>query len=259
MLIEKSEYEKHLISLEKLVDLHVAIKDMDISLSTLYPVAIVKNNYFIIFDYNEKSGSYFFVKKCPAPMPVPKGIKAAFQLQEYDNKMTAVLSADTFDSIEGYVVAFHEFVHCYQQVYEGDLKKNLEVYQEAMNKNDPMWEINHPFPYEDEIFTEKTNELETFFNKEDGHGIHNYYAYMKNYLHPSDYEYMIWQQWKEGYARYIENNVRATFGLEKISREITEPYNRVSFYEIGSRTIDFIMQNENNLANNLEKLFHRML
>jgi len=42
---------------------------------------------------------------------------------------------------------------------------------------------------------------------------------MRKYLKNHDYEYMIWQQWKEGFARYIENKIRNTLNVEKKSME----------------------------------------
>ncbi|MTI49915.1 MAG: hypothetical protein FH761_18955 [Firmicutes bacterium] len=256
---DKCNYEKHLVSLKKLVDLHSEIKDIDISLSKLYPVAIVENNNFIIFDFNEKLRKYFFVKKCSAPMTMPEGVKAAFDLQEYENKMAAVLSEDTFDTEKGYVFAFHEFVHCYQGTCEQKLKSDLGVYQDAMKKKDYMWEMQYSFPYEDKTFIEKTKALDMYFDATCEKRVNEYYEYMKNYLDCFDFEYMIWQQWKEGYARYIENKIRVIFGLEKNSQEITYPFNRVSFYEIGSRYIDFILRTKRELRGNVEGVFREML
>lgn len=259
MNVVKYNYEKHLVSLEKLVDLHSKIKDIDISLSTLYPVAIVEDNNFIIFDFDKKSERYFFVKKCPTPMPIPGGVKAAFELQEYENKMAAVLSEDTFNTENGYVFAFHEFVHCYQGICEHKLKSDLGIYKDAMKKKNYMWEIQYPFPYEDKTFIEKTKELGLYFDATDEEKINEYYQHMKDYLDGFDFEYMIWQQWKEGYARYIENKIRVNFGLEKNSQDINNPFNRVSFYEIGSRYIDFILRTERELRGNVEELFKEML
>lgn len=259
MIIDKCNYEKYLVKLEKLVDLHSKIKDIDNSLSKLYPIAIVENNNFVIFDYDEKLEKYFFVKQCPTPMAMPEGVKAAFDLQEYENKMAAVLSHDTFDTVEGYVFAFHEFVHCYQLNYEVKLKANLGVYQDAMEKKNYMWEITYPFPYEDKVFMKKTKELGMYFNDIDNNRVNQYYMYMKNHLNVFDFEYMIWQQWKEGYARYIENKIRTNLRLEKNYQEITQPFNRVSFYEIGSRYIDLILRTEIQLKDSLEELFYKML
>lgn len=255
----KLDYEKYLIQLEKLVDLHAKIKDIDISLSRLHPVAIIENDTFLVFDFNEESNRYYFVKKYPTPMPIPKGVKAAFELQEYDNKIAAILSADTFDSMEGYVFTFHEFVNCYQHMYDSKLKAGLGVYHEAMKTNDYMWEINYAFPYEDSTFSYETEKLGMYFDSDNADEIKNYYSYMKDYLEEFDYEYLIWQQWKEGYARYIENSVRQMVELDKNHQEASRPFNRVSFYEIGSRYIDFILRMETEKIDNIETLFYRML
>lgn len=244
--------------LEELIKLHEKIKHIDISLSKLYTVAIVEKNNFLIFDIDDKTGKYFFVKTHPTPMPIPKGIKAAFTLEFYENKAAAVVSDDTFDNLEGYIFTFHEFVHCYQMKSEIKLKSNLKVYKEAMESEDYMWELNYPFPYEDSYFKVKTKELDNYFKESKVSKIKEYFSQMKNYLKTTDFEYMIWQEWKEGFARYIENEIRTEFGVKKNSGKISEPFNRVSFYEIGSSYIDFILKHNIDLGENIEELFYEM-
>jgi hypothetical protein len=70
---------------------------------------------------------------------------------------------------------------------------------------------------------------------------------------------MIWQEWKEGYARYIENLIRERLGVNKNSKVLTAPFDRVCFYEIGSRYIEIMIKNDRGLKGNLEALFYNMM
>jgi hypothetical protein len=72
-----------------------------------------------------------------------------------------------------------------------------------------MWELNYPFPYASETFISKTKELDN------GYDIGTYHNEMKTEINEKDFEYMIWQEWKEGYARYIENLIRERLGVNK--------------------------------------------
>lgn len=78
---------------------------------------------------------------------------------------------------------------------------------------------------------------------------------MKEYLKGVDYEYMIWQQYKEGFARYVENLVRKDFLVKANSSEVTLPLSRESFYTLGSDYINLLLSNNDNLQNNLKELF----
>lgn len=46
---------------------------------------------------------------------------------------------------------------------------------------------------------------------------------------------MIWEEWKEVFARYIENLIRDRIGINIDTNKLQAPFNRVCFYEIGSK------------------------
>jgi hypothetical protein len=81
---------------------------------------------------------------------------------------------------------------------------------------------------------------------------------MKEHLNQFDFEYMMWQQWKEGFARYIENLIRSRMGLGINDKELKPTFDRVSFYCIGSKTIDILIDKNSELNGNLEGLFYKM-
>lgn len=258
---EKSQFlNKNIISLNKIHEFQEKIKDIDPALSKLYPVVIVEEDIFYIFDLDEAGEKYEFKLEHPAFTHVPRGVRASLQLDYFDMKPLAVVSDEVFDDAEGYATIFHEFVHCYQwENKEMQLKMDLEVAKRAMEKNDFMWELEYPFPYEDEFFIERSIELKDIFENKDYQGVINYYKQMKEHLNQFNFEYMIWQQWKEGFARYIENLIRNRIGLNVNDKEINPPFDRVSFYCIGSKTIDILIDKNPKLKGDLEGLFYKML
>lgn len=121
-----------------------------------------------------------------------------------------------------------------------------------------MWELNHPFPYNDSVFISKTMELDSLFDNKDVSGILNYYRNMKDYLDKLDYEYMIWQQWKEGFARYIENIMRNRVGIKPNLSKLQPQFSRVSFYDMGSRYIDLLIKDKPALKTDIKGLYNKM-
>ncbi len=100
--------------LQKLISLHQQVAGLNPALGKFYPVVIVKGDQFLIYDLDTTGERYQFVKAIPAPMPVPEGARAAFQLEDYGGRIACVVTPDVFDAPEAYVTILHEFVHCYQ-------------------------------------------------------------------------------------------------------------------------------------------------
>ena len=109
-----------------------------------------------------------------------------------------------------------------------------------------MWEMNYPFPYETVGLYDISDLI-------------NYHKNMKEYLKETDFEYMIWQEWKEGFARYVENLVREELKTDKNINTLNPPFDRISFYEIGSRYIKLLLENDKTINGDLEKLFYTMM
>jgi hypothetical protein len=251
---------KYNSSLQKIFDAQNKIEDMHPFLKETFPIAIVEDNYFFVFDTDSSGEKYVLVKKAPTKMPLPKGVRAAFPLECYEGRVACVISSEIFESLEGYVTIFHEFMHCYQwETCELKLKKKLSIAQEAMAKNDYMWELNHPFPYRDSIFTETYSLFLKVLKENKSDDIFKYRSQLKQILSKSDFEYMVWQEWKEGFARFIENQIRRRLNLKENHYGKEKPFSRVSFYEGGAGFIDFLGKQESELLVNIEKLFNKML
>ena len=251
---------KYNSGLQKIFEVQDKIKDIHPFLGKVFPIAIVENNRFFIFDTDTSGRRYVFVKEEPTPMLVPKGVRAAFTLECYKNKVASVISGEIFESLEGYVIIFHEFMHCYQwETCEPKLKQNLGLARMAMRKKDYMWEINYPFPYEDSKFTKIYSSFLKALEENDYENIHKYRSQLKQILSEDDFEYMVWIEWKEGFARFIENQIRNRLGFKENHYGIEMPFHRVTFYEGGARFIHSLSRQKPELLVEIERLFYEML
>ncbi len=246
-------------SLQKLTSIQHEIKDIHPFLEDLNPIAIYEKDSLFIFDINPANKRYEFIKRAPAPFLMPKKIRASFPLETYFNKPACIVTKDIFDSLDGYITIFHEFIHCRQFLtVEQKLKNNLKIAQIASKENNYSWEITHPFPYEDTTFV---NDYSSFINAADANDSSSVLKLrnaLKEHLKLIDYEYMVWVEWKEGFARLIENKIRKKFNLIENRYGEQIPYNRISFYYGGEKFIYFLIKIHPDLYTNMENLFYKM-
>lgn len=253
-----SEYEIYSDSFVKLYDLQQKVNDLHPALENFYPIAIYKDTTLTIFEPGEEN-NYKFVKKVKSSRPLHPKIMAAFPLGENDNKMTCVVHDEIFDSDAGYIFIFHEFLHCYQfETIELPLKSELTIHKNAMSSKNYMWEITHPFPYEDAKFKEFYSHLLEAAKQKDAKAVRTERIKLREYLDEEDFEYMAWQEWKEGSARWLENKIRRRFSVEKNSFGAEKPYSRVSFYASGSLLIDLLIEEQPEIFADLETLYHKI-
>lgn len=82
---------------------------------------------------------------------------------------------------------------------------------------------------------------------------------LKETLSQKNFEYMIWQEWKEGFARYIENHLRRILKLKLNKSGAISPYDRRIFYYGGAGLIEFLTANDRGLVINIKELFHKIM
>lgn len=251
---------KYESGLQKIFEIQSKIEDIHPFLKKTFPVAIVEDNCFFVFDTDSSKKKYVLVKEAPTKMPIPKGVRAAFPLECYEGKAACVVSGEIFESLEGYVTIFHEFMHCYQwKNCEQKLKQKLGIARKAMEKKDFMWELNHPFPYQDNKFTEIYSLFLRALEECKTEDIIKYRGQLKQILSKHDFEYMVWQEWKEGFAHFVENQIRRRLELNENHYGKEKPFSRGSFYEGGAGFIEFLGNQEPELLIDIEKLFNKML
>jgi len=225
----------------------------------LFPIAIVENGRFHVFEPDEATSRYRLVRVAPAPFPVPVGLRASMPLDFYGNRATCCVTGEVFDEPDGYVMVLHEFVHCHQwETSERELKETLGIHQEAMKRNDFMWELQHPFPYTDEAFVSAYGELLDALGRNDARRADQLRARLKSGLARIDWEYMTWQEWKEGLARYLENLLRQQFGCQGNLGGLARPFSRVTFYAGGERLIRSYARADPKIVERLPELLARL-
>jgi len=247
-------------SLQCLIKMQKDMRWIHPFLNELHPIVFAENDYLYIFDFDTLSGGYSFIKKEPVPFPLPDKVRASFPLSVYDSKPCCIVTRDIFDTKAGYVTIFHEFMHCRQFLTcELKLKKDLKIAQEAAKRNDYAWELNHPFPYSDSLFVKYYSGFMEALNNRNEVVIAEYRRKLKRHLSQVDFEYLVWQEWKEGFARLIENRIQSYLGIEVNQYGKEKPYNRVTFYYGGSKFVDYLIQTEPGLYPDIDALFVRML
>ena len=247
-------------ALGRLVLMHREIRDISPALEGLYPVAVLEGDSLYIFDVDPTGTAYRFQRKTPVPFPMTKGIRASFPLSSYDNKPTCVVSREVFDTKEGLATIFHEFVHCFQaHTCENDLKLGLHVARAAMEAHDYSWEINRRFPYGDSTFARAYAGFIVSLGEGNPGKVQRSVNALRGILAPDDYEYMVWVEWKEGFARTIENRIRLRYALEPNTAGREQPYDRVAFYYGGEKYITYIAARSGNGMPEIRGLFAEML
>ncbi len=251
--------QTYLESLAKLISLHHRLGCVHPALEKCYPVAIVEGEKFLIYDLDQSQGIYHFKKSAPIPMPIPQGVRAAFQLADYGGRIACVVTPEVFDSIEGYVTILHEYVHCFQyETCEQELKMTLDIAKQAQEKGDFMWEIEHPFPYTAKAFIDAYPDFLAALRAPDFPAVSRIRQWLNMYLGRHDFEYMLWQEWKEGFARWVENRLQAHLGLDINNRGSEPPFSRITFYAGGATFIEALYRREPTAVNDLMKLFNQM-
>ena len=243
-----------------LIQMHRQIRGIHPTLGSLHPIAVLEGDSLFIFDADSAGTAYRFQRSEHVPFPMQKGIRASFPLAGYGNTPTCVVSSEVFDSPGGYATVFHEFVHCSQALTgENDLKQELHVARAAAAARDYSWEINHPFPYNDTAFIAAYAGFLHAPGDHDSLAVLQSARDLKRCLAQDDIEYMVWVEWKEGFARYIENIIRLQFRLAPNLAGRDRPFDRVTFYYGGEQLISYIAARHGGTLPDLRALFRELL
>jgi hypothetical protein len=250
--------KRYLAGLQALCEIQTRVRSLHPALQTLQPVAVAEGDRFSVYDV-AADGSYALALEAPTPMPIPTGVRAAFNLESYANRMVCVVTGEIFDEPGGNITLLHEFVHCYQaNTCEMALKQSLAVARQAMEKGDFMWELEYPFPYQLFTFVETYSALFAADDSGDDAAL----LAARQALHanlPNDaLEYLRWQEWKEGFARWLENRMRRQLGMAENHYGRQQPFNRIAFYEGGAVWIDWLERQDAAVPLDIEALFYRM-
>jgi hypothetical protein len=257
--------QKYDAPLQRVFEVQARIVHLHPFLSELFPIAVVEGGTFHIFEPISGSGSYRFAVASPTPMPVPQGVRAAFPLEALDGAPACIVTGEVFDDLEGYVTIFHEFIHCHQWVRgEQELREDLPLARKAKEERDMMWEIAYPFPYDQESVVDTYRSWMTALELKDHHEgtslerAHQRRQAFRQAVSELDWDYATWQEWKEGFARYLENLMRAELGLPRNEGGREGKMSRVTFYAGGALLVERLAEQAPELLVDLPALFQRM-
>jgi hypothetical protein len=292
-----TEYRAYFAKVFELQDRIVSVHPC---LSRLYPIVLANGNELEVYQPDRSGRCYEFLTRVQVPMALPDKVRAAFPLENLDCMMACVVTSDAFSTIDGYVDIFHEFVHCHQfEECEIELKQSLGVAVEALAAKDYMWELNYPFPYQDRRVRDAYSDLvgtlrsaskgadacahrgetravagcvedEQRSNADpaaaenaDYQTVSEYRKAVRDLVDTHSFEYMVWQEWKEGFARFIENGIRASLGLPlNLAGDLADDsslFTRVSFYAGGAMLIEFLEGVRPETAKDLKRLFDELI
>lgn len=242
-----------------LIELQQTIRHIHPLLHRYYPVAIIEDGNINVFDYDNAREQYDLVHVEEDKMNIPKGVRAAFPLEGYGHRCVVVVSGEVFDHLAAQVDIFHENVHCFQyETCENKLRSHIELARTSVNTDTYFWELHYPFPYHDACFVKYAGKSFQAMTANDREGLRNLRKGIKAYLGKEQAEYMVWQEWKEGYARYIENAIKRELQVKENRYGVNPPYGRPIFYELGSQLTSFLQRNRACDPQDIEQLYHIM-
>ena len=251
--------EKYQAKIDRIFAVNDKVRDLHPVLRKVYPIALVENKTVYIFEPDQAARTYHLSSTVPDPYDLPKGIRAAMPLGFWNNRTACVVSSEIFDEPDGYVMMFHEFVHCAEaEICEQKIKEKLPIYQEAMKKKEYSWELQYPFPYGDYAFARAYGALLRALDAGQDNQVQELRARLHDSMTKAQWEYMTWEQWKEGFARFLENRMRGRLELAENMGGGETPYNRVSFYYGGDRLIRFLTRQDKTVLEDIERLYSRI-
>ena len=241
--------------LEELLELQSRVAHIHPLFEKHYPVVLVETHRVLFYTFEDDK--YKLLSQRPNIDDWSSDIRAAvaFPVRQLNYEVACVVGAEALNDLTGTVIMLHEFVHCYQaRTCRHKLAETLEIAQEAMLAKNYSWELNHPFPYSDPDFVSAFSKYleatpDTLLEAR---------KRVLEPLTPKDREYMVWQEWVEGFARYLENHIQTALGLPVNQYGSEPPFNRIAFYASGAKTIAHLVALEPALETDLEALYHRL-
>ncbi len=255
-----SNVEKGVVQLEKLseiTNIWQTAKEMHPAWQSLYPVCLIDGGDYTLYRADER-GNWQKVDEGDIGMKLPKGVKAAFPLPFGDHEMACILDTDCFSTKEDMAIVFHEFVHCYQfATCEQDIKATMRVAQQNKHTGG-MWEIEYAFPYDNELVG-KTYLLMTDAAKDGNRDeVIRLRKTIRENVSEQDWEYLCWQEFKEGTARFLQNELSERLDAKPALSSRLLPINRVSFYEGGEMVIRLLMQDDPGVEKDFPELWNKI-
>ena len=203
--------------------------------------------------YRTTEGGYAHHGAVQLPITVPEGTLAAFAVEELGDA-AAIVTSGALQTIDGRVGILHEFVHCFQwRTCELALRSELPVLRAV--ESDPTLELNYPMDYACPAIRQVLQSCVAGEPLDAGIVLRSIAAALSQL----DYQYFVWQTWKEGFARFIENLIRKQVGVqENIIGSDPESVSRSSLYYLGEEIWKDLAR-EPPSVEQMTAVFHKMM
>ena len=242
-------------SLQTVTTMWKSIKTMHPAWEKLYPVCIAQGDNYYLYQ-PDSVGNWSLAKTVHRPGQVPQTIRAAYPLDFAENQIACVIDPSVLANQKQMIIVFHEFVHCYQfNTCEQGIKDSLKIYREATAKQNWMWELNYEFSYDNKQIANTYLTMIKAAEKGNFESVRMLRSELKSLISERDWEYLTWQEFKEGTARYLENELNAKYGYHKSTSSHKKPLDRVIFYEGGEKMIRLLKTAQPDLPDNLLQLW----
>jgi len=244
--------------LRKIPALHAAVSDLHPLLERLYPIGIVNEERLLVYDVDPGRRSYRLVRNSVIPGPLFEHTCTTVPLADYGNRPVCVVSSDTLDSVSGCIAVFHEFAHCAQwETCEPELAAALAIAYKGVGRV-CVWEARHPFPYDNDRLTYSYRRLLAALEAGDLVSAFSWHSDAAQDLSQLDREFMVWNEWKEGFARWVEDKVRRRLGVRRNECGRLGPFGRETLHVGGSELVRLMIRAEPPLAHQLRELYRRI-
>ncbi len=249
--------EEQLLKLSEITRIWQTAKEMHPAWHKLYPVCLIDDGNYKLY-HPDGADNWTKVDEGKFGMRLPDGVKAAFPLPFGDHDMACILDVNCFHTKEDMAIVFHEFVHCYQSATcEHDIKATLRVAQENKHTNG-MWELEYAFPYDNELAGKTYIQMIEAAENKDRDEVIRLREMIRKNVTEQDWEYLCWQEFKEGTARFLQNELSKRLDAKPALSNRSLPINRVSFYEGGEMIIRLIMLDDEGIEKDFPRLWTRI-
>ena len=244
--------------LGKISALQAAIRDLHPLFDRLYPIGVVADDRLLVYDVDPGQRAYRLVRDSVIPGLVAEGTRTTVPLSDHGNRPVCIVTRDAFDTVDGCISVLHEFVHCAQwETCEPELSAGLRTAYKRVGQVH-VWEARYPFGYDNYRLDNSYRRMLVALEGGDLATGLSCHAAAAAVLSALDREFMIWHEWKEGFARWLENKARRRLGVRRNESGRTGPFGPEAFHIGGAELIHLLVRHEPPLASQLAEFYRRI-
>lgn len=228
-----------------------------------FAIVLIGNDYEFLFNHPYPSSDFSFLEDDPVTgskiyyreRTFPIYLQASFPAVNGLSCVVIGLPVNTQskNSTRWVLTLLHEHFHQYQE-YQPYAFANIDALDLSGGDQTGMWQINYPFPYEDQglqkYYSAYTNDLlAAISSREQKDAKDHYEKFLKskqaflNRVSSKDAAYFSFQLWKEGIARYTEYKILNELEDYMVSEEFIALKDYMPFREYRTELFDTELKN----------------